>query len=247
MQLTKFTKTLNGITPSLAVVSADVPPSPSATLNVPLHFSSGKEVALITDRGKKPGKWWRYIAFSTRSVVDAWRWLRKSATDDGENGKGWCRCREPEVGAGERGWFVLEEGCYWHGGCRVVGHLGVPRSPRCHHHLLILLHLVLFLFHSPQSSSSHSLCTPSRPKDILVSPCWVTFGLRAQPNLPGGRPGLPFSTNPSNELRGSRGLLVAMATEPSPNPLDQTPISIPRYFTTLFLPFLVTRSRSCSS
>lgn len=55
----------------------------------------------------------------------------------------------------------------------------------------------------------------------------VTFGLRAQPNLPGGRPGPPFSTNPGNELRGSRGLLVAMATEPSPNPLNQTPIPYP--------------------
>lgn len=70
----------------------------------------------------------------------------------------------------------------------------------------------------------------------------VTFGLRAQPNLPGGRPGPPFSTNPGNELRGSRGLLVAMATEPSPNPLNQTPIPYPsalRY--PLPPPFLVAR------
>jgi len=66
----------------------------------------------------------------------------------------------------------------------------------------------------------------------------VTFGLRAQPNLPGGRPGPPFSTNPGNELRGSRGLLVAMATEPSPNPLNQTPIPYP---SALRYPFLVAR------
>lgn len=63
----------------------------------------------------------------------------------------------------------------------------------------------------------------------------VTFGLRAQPNLPGGRPGPPFSTNPGNELRGSRGLLVAMATEPSPNPLGQTPIPYPSVYTSLTL------------
>jgi len=75
--------------------------------------------------------------------------------------------------------------------------------------------------------------------------CRVTFGLRAQPNLPGGRPGPPFSTNPGNELRGSRGLLVAMATEPSPNPLDRTPIPYPSALrSTLFRrPFLA----SCAS
>lgn len=61
---------------------------------------------------------------------------------------------------------------------------------------------------------------PSRVQDILVSPlCRVTFGLYARPNLPDRRPGPPFSTNPGDELRGSRGLLVAMETEPSsPNP-----------------------------
>lgn len=59
-----------------------------------------------------------------------------------------------------------------------------------------------------------------RVQDILVSPlCRVTFGLYARPNLPDRRPGPPFSTNPGDELRGSRGLLVAMETEPSsPNP-----------------------------
>lgn len=70
---------------------------------------------------------------------------------------------------------------------------------------------------------------PHRVRRTSLRPlvCRVTFGLRAQPNLPGGRPGPPFSTNPGNEQRGSRGLLVAMATEPSPNPLDQTPIPYP--------------------
>lgn len=78
----------------------------------------------------------------------------------------------------------------------------------------------------------------------------VTFGLRAQPNLPGGRPGPPFSTNPGNELRGSRGLLVAMATEPSPNPLNQTPIPYPsalRYPLPPPLPRRARRSRCLSS
>lgn len=70
---------------------------------------------------------------------------------------------------------------------------------------------------------------PHRVRRTSLCPlvCRVTFGLRAQPNLLGGRPGPPFSTNPGNEQRGSRGLLVAMATEPSPNPLDQTPIPYP--------------------
>lgn len=44
----------------------------------------------------------------------------------------------------------------------------------------------------PPAASSHSLYSPSRPKDILVSPCRVTFGLRAQPNLPARR--TPWAT-----------------------------------------------------
>jgi len=78
----------------------------------------------------------------------------------------------------------------------------------------------------PVSSEGHP-CVPL---------CRVTFGLRAQPNLPGGRPGPPFSTNPGNELRGSRGLLVAMATEPSPNPLGQMPIPYPSVYFAYPLP-----------
>lgn len=69
--------------------------------------------------------------------------------------------------------------------------------------------------------AARAVCpSSSRPGGILVSPlCRVTFGLYARPNLPDRRPGPPFSTNPGDELRGSRGLLVAMETEPSsPNP-----------------------------
>lgn len=88
----------------------------------------------------------------------------------------------------------------------------------------------------------------ARVQDILVSPlCRVTFGLYARPNLPDRRPGPPFSTNPGDELRGSRGLLVAMETEPSsPNPrLNQTPVSCPSVHTTSLL--LVSRYLFASS
>lgn len=77
----------------------------------------------------------------------------------------------------------------------------------------------------------------ARVQDILVSPlCRVTFGLYARPNLPDRRPGPPFSTNPGDELRGSRGLLVAMATEPSsPNPRRPNTGSCPSVHTSLFV------------
>lgn len=106
----------------------------------------------------------------------------------------------------------------------VVGHLG-PQSPRRRHHLHHLL--LVFLFLPPPPFIAFTLLPIASEGHPCVPLCRVTFGLRTQPNLPGGRPGPPFSTNPGNELRGSRGLLVAMATKPSPNPLNQTPISYP--------------------
>lgn len=120
----------------------------------------------------------------------------------------------------------------------VVGHLGPQQSPRRRHHLyhhLLLLHLhlhllhllVVFLFLPPPPFIAFTLLPIASEGHPCVPLCRVTFGLRTQPNLPGGRPGPPFSTNPGNELRGSRGLLVAMATKPSPNPLNQTPILYP--------------------
>lgn len=107
----------------------------------------------------------------------------------------------------------------------VVGHLGPQQSPRRRHHLHHLL--LVFLFLPPPPFIAFTLLPIASEGHPCVPLCRVTFGLRTQPNLPGGRPGPPFSTNPGNELRGSRGLLVAMATKPSPNPLNQTPISYP--------------------
>lgn len=90
MQLTKFTKTLNGITPSLAIVPVVHPRvrTPSSKLSapsVPLHFSGGRKVALITDRGKKPGKRWQDISSSTRSVdgYESRLWGRAMKNDEG--------------------------------------------------------------------------------------------------------------------------------------------------------------------
>lgn len=107
----------------------------------------------------------------------------------------------------------------------VVGHLGPQQTPRRRHHLHHLL--LVFLFLPPPPFIAFTLLPIASEGHPCVPLCRVTFGLRTQPNLPGGRPGPPFSTNPGNELRGSRGLLVAMATKPSPNPLNQTPISYP--------------------
>lgn len=108
----------------------------------------------------------------------------------------------------------------------VVGHLGPQQTPRRRHHHLHHL-LLVFLFLPPPPFIAFTLLPIASEGHPCVPLCRVTFGLRTQPNLPGGRPGPPFSTNPGNELRGSRGLLVAMATKPSPNPLNQTPISYP--------------------
>lgn len=138
--------------------------------------------------------------------------------------------------------FCVEEGCYWHGGCRVVGHLGlhpllrseslsvpssIPPFP------VYLSHPNLLLAHTTHERTFRL----ARVQDILVSPlCRVTFGLYARPNLPDRRPGPPFSTNPGDELRGSRGLLVAMATEPSsPNPRRPNTGSCPSVHTSLFV------------
>ena len=166
--------------------------------------------------------------------------------------------------------FCVEEGCYWHGGCRVVGHLGLPapspplgvslctelRSPLpstpphppvvvsrlpfalpCSFSLSLSLSLYLSLLLAHSRSSRTNVFRLARVQDILVSPlCRVTFGLYARPNLPDRRPGPPFSTNPGDELRGSRGLLVAMATEPSsPNPRRPNTGSCPSVHTSLFV------------
>lgn len=97
--------------------------------------------------------------------------------------------------------------------------------------------------HRHHSSTAFTLLPIASEGHPCVPLCRVTFGLRTQPNLPGGRPGPPFSTNPGNELRGSRGLLVAMATKPSPNPLNQTPISYPSELRYPLSPSLPRRAR----
>jgi len=119
MQLTKFTKTLNGITPSLAMVPDIVCPvvvhpaalPPSALHAFPFTLFRRRKVALITDGGKKLGKRWQDIS-STLSVDG----LGKSAMGAGDEGR---RRGVSVIRGGSRKWervgkgsVCAEEGCY---------------------------------------------------------------------------------------------------------------------------------------
>lgn len=92
--------------------------------SVLLHFSGNREVALITGRGRKPGKRWRDISSSTRCVVDAQRWLRKSGYGGGGGRRGGAR-QSSQEGVGLRRRRVL---LTWWMSSAILGRSSLPAA-----------------------------------------------------------------------------------------------------------------------
>lgn len=124
MQLTKFTKTLNGITPSLAVVPA-VALSPLRVARArararpfapPRPASTERPFTLFQRQGGRVNYRQRQETGETVArylVVDARRWLRKSAMRTvGERRGVVGDAGVPEAGSGWKGSVCAEEGCY---------------------------------------------------------------------------------------------------------------------------------------
>lgn len=178
MQLTKFTKTLNGITPSLAMVP-----------DIALRRSSTPARATVQAiRPKRPFTLFRRqegrVNYRRRQeagetvaryfVLDAERrWLGKSATgDEGRRGDaGDAGGGEGTAGSGSgsgRGRFALKKGVIDMVGVAssaILGRRGLPAAVTSTSSFSSSSH------RCRPPSSSHSLYSPSHPKDILVFPC----------------------------------------------------------------------------
>lgn len=84
-------------------------------------------------------------------------------------------------------------------------------------------------------SSSHSLCSPSHPKDILVFPCteWHS-GCVPSLTCPADALGHPFRPTPATSCEGPGGCLSPWRPNPRPTPSTKRRFPIPRHFASLF-------------